>query len=160
MTTYQREIDLFTEFSPDHDLIREAISYIESHARNGGEAFTSPRATANYLQLQLATAERELFAALFLDTRHRLIEFQVLFAGTVDAAHVHPREVAKAALKVNAAAVIVAHNHPSGNPEPSQADLAITRRLRDALALLDIRLLDHFIVAPDSTVSLAERGLV
>ena len=105
-------------------------------------------------------AAKPKFACLFLDTTHRPIRYERLFRGTVDAAHVHPRVVVKRALQVNAAAVIVAHNHPSGVPEPSQADLVITRRLRDGLALVDIRLLDHFIVGHREVVSLAERGLV
>ena len=95
---------------------------------------------------------------MFLDTRHRLIEFKEMFYGTIDGASVHPREVVKLALKLNAAAMIFAHNHPSGVAEPSQADIAITGRLKSALALIDVRVLDHIIVAADDTVSLAQRG--
>jgi DNA repair protein RadC len=97
---------------------------------------------------------------LVLDNRHRLIEYVELFRGTVDGASVHPREVVKETLKRNGAAVIFAHNHPSGHAEPSQADELITRRLRDALALIDVRVLDHFIVGDDKTLSFAERGLL
>ncbi len=119
---------------------------------------TSPTDVQKYLQLQLAGREQEVFSAMFLDTRHRLIEFKKLFYGTIDGASVHPREVVKAALRCNAAAVIFSHNHPSGVAEPSQADIAITVKLKSALALIDVRVLDHIVVAADETVSLAQRG--
>ncbi len=107
---------------------------------------------------QLVGLEHEVFACLFLDNRHRVLEFRQLFRGTIDGCSAHPREVVKAALLLNSAAVIFAHNHPSGVPEPSRADLALTKRLQDALALVDIRVLDHIIVWGVETVSLAERG--
>lgn len=110
--------------------------------------------------MQLAGFEYEVFAVLFLDTQHRLIEYAELFHGTIDSAVVHPREVLKATLRHNAAAVIVSHNHPSGNPEPSQADTTLTRQLKEALALVDVRILDHIIVAGTDTTSFAERGLL
>jgi DNA repair protein RadC len=119
---------------------------------------TSPTDVERYLQLQLATNEREIFAAMFLDTRHRLISFEKLFYGTIDGASVHPREVVKSALKRNAAAVIFSHNHPSGVAEPSQADIQITERLKAALALVDVRVLDHIVVTAVECVSLAQRG--
>ena len=119
---------------------------------------TSPTDVQRYLQLQLGAKEQEIFSAMFLDTRHRLIEFKKMFFGTIDGASVHPREVVKAALKLNAAAVIFAHNHPSGVAEPSQADIAITGRLKSALALIDVRVLDHIVVTADDCVSLAQRG--
>ncbi len=125
-----------------------------------GEPLTSPQKTREYLRAALRDREYEVFCAMFLDTRHRVIAFDELFNGTIDAAHVHPRVVVEKAIQRRAAAVILAHNHPSGVAEPSQADLAITKRLRDALALLDIRLLDHFIVGDGEVVSMAERGLV
>lgn len=125
-----------------------------------GRALTSPQATREYLTAALRDRPHEVFCALHLDTRHRVIAFEELFAGTIDSAHVHPRVVVEKALARRAAALIIAHNHPSGVAEPSQADLTITRRLRDALALVDIRLLDHFIVGDGEVVSLAERGLV
>lgn len=125
-----------------------------------GDALTSPDATRRFLTSALRHRPHEVFCALFLDTRHRVIAFDELFTGTIDAAHVHPRVVVERALGRQSAAVIIAHNHPSGVAEPSQADLAITRRLRDALGLVDIRLLDHFIVGDGDVVSLAERGLV
>ena len=120
----------------------------------------NPRVVRDYLCLHYAGHEREVFGCLFLDNRHRLIAVEELFLGTVDGASVHPREVVKRALKLNAAAVILAHNHPSGVAEPSQADELITVRLRDALALVDIRVLDHLVVAGASVMSFMERGLI
>ncbi len=125
-----------------------------------GEALTDPAAAGRYFTQRLRHHPHEVFAALFLDTRHRALAFEELFRGTVDGAEVHPREVARRALAHNAAAVIVGHNHPSGNPEPSAADRAVTTRLKQALALIDIRLLDHFVVADGPPVSLAARGWV
>ena len=119
-----------------------------------------PVAVRKYLSAKLADFEHEVFAVLFLDTQHRLIEYSELFRGTIDSASVYPRELVKEALRLNAAAVIVSHNHPSGNPEPSGADKVLTQRLREALALVDVRTLDHIIVAGDSTTSFAERGLI
>jgi DNA repair protein RadC len=122
------------------------------------DVFTSPQATRSYLSAQLRDLRNEAFVALFLDSKHRLIRFQVLFQGTVDGASVHPRVVVQRALELNAAALIIAHNHPSGIAEPSHADLHITQRLREALALVDIRLLDHLVVGDGAVISLAERG--
>jgi DNA repair protein RadC len=120
----------------------------------------SPNAVREYLAVHYAGKEREVFGCLFLDSRHRLIAVEEMFLGTIDGASVHPREVVKRALKLNASAVILAHNHPSGVAEPSQADELITVRLRDALALVEIRMLDHLIVGGATVTSLAERGLV
>jgi DNA repair protein RadC len=125
-----------------------------------GEALTDPQAAGRYFSQRLRGLPHEVFAALFLDTRHRAITFEEMFRGTVDGAEVHPREVVRRALAHNAAAVIVGHNHPSGNGEPSAADRAITIRLKQALALVEIRLLDHFIVGDGAPVSLAARGWV
>jgi DNA repair protein RadC len=126
-----------------------------------GDVLTEPSATRRYLIARLRGYSYEVFGCLFLDNRHRIILFEELFRGTIDGANVHPREVVKSALLCNAAAVILAHNHPSGVAEPSYADERITLRLRDALALIDIRVLDHIIVGDgESTVSLAERGLL
>jgi DNA repair protein RadC len=125
---------------------------------NRGNAFTDASTTRSYLQRQLRHFDHEVFACLFLDTRHRLISFEPLFRGTIDGASVYPREVVKQALKHNAAAVIFAHNHPSGVAEPSQADIQITKRLRAALELVDIRVLDHIIVGDAHTCSLAQTG--
>jgi DNA repair protein RadC len=126
-----------------------------------GQPLVSPMAAREFLQLQIGSLEHEVFAVLFLDTRNRVIAFDPMFRGTVDGSAVHPREVVKAALRLNAAAVVIAHNHPSGVAEPSQADEVITMRLRDALQLVEIRLLDHLILTPDGGCSsFAERGLL
>lgn len=124
------------------------------------DVLSDPAATRAYLALHLARGEHEVFACIFLDNRNRVITFAELFQGTIDGAAVYPREVVKAALAHNAAAVILAHNHPSGVAEPSAADRDITRRLIDALNLVDIRVLDHIILAREATTSFAERGLL
>ena len=125
-----------------------------------GEVIRSPADTAGYLQARMRHLEHELFCCLFLDNRHRVIRFDEMFRGTIDGTSVYPREVVKEALAVNAAAVILAHNHPSGVAEPSQADERITRRLKSALELVDIRLLDHLIVGNGEATSLAARGML
>lgn len=125
-----------------------------------GAPLESPLATEQYLKSVLRDQPHEVFACLFLDTRHRVIAFEELFHGTIDGATVYPRVVAEKALGHGAAALIVAHNHPSGISEPSLADQAITRRLKEALALLDIRLLDHFVIGDGAPVSMAARGLI
>jgi len=125
-----------------------------------GDALSDPQAAGRYFAQRLRHQPHEVFAALFLDTRHRAIAFEELFRGSIDGAEVHPREVVRRALAYNAAAVIVGHNHPSGNPEPSAADRAVTASLKHALALLDVRLLDHFVIADGPPVSLAARGWV
>ncbi|MDP9064721.1 MAG: DNA repair protein RadC [Pseudomonadota bacterium] len=131
-----------------------------TEALKAGPALGSARATCDFLSAKLRDLEHEVFCCLYLDKRHRLIEFQEVFRGTIDGASVHPREIVKLALQRNCAAVIVAHNHPSGIAEPSQADELITQRVKEALALVDIRLLDHIIVGDGTSVSLAERGLI
>lgn len=133
--------------------------YLEATLRRD-TVLNSPEHTRAFLKARLRPHAREIFACLFLDNRHRVISFDELFAGTIDGASVHPREVVKRALQHNAAAVILAHNHPSGVAEPSHADRAITLRLRDALALIDVRVLDHFVVGDAEVVSFAERGLL
>lgn len=125
-----------------------------------GDALSSPGKVRRYLSLQLGGCQHEVFAALFLDNRHRVIVFEQLFRGTIDGAAVYPREVLKHCLAANAAAVIFAHNHPSGVAEPSDADISITRKLCDALALIDVRVLDHLIIGQGVQTSLAERGLM
>lgn len=125
-----------------------------------GDALTSPQQTKLYLTSVLRDRQREAFYILFLDNQHRVIQGEVLFEGTIDAASVYPREVVKRALQLNAAALILAHNHPSGIAEPSQADRRITQRLVDALQLVDIRVLDHFVIGDGEVVSFAERGWI
>ncbi|KPL50505.1 hypothetical protein XAXN_01100 [Xanthomonas axonopodis] len=123
-----------------------------------GEALSDPPSVGRYFSQRLRARAYEVFAVLFLDNRHRAIAFEELFTGTIDGADIHPREVVRRALLHNAAAVIVGHNHPSGNPEPSEADRAVTKRLADSLELVDIRLLDHFVIGDGRPVSFAERG--
>ena len=125
-----------------------------------GDEITSPQAIRKFLQLQLRNQEREVFYAVFLDNRHRILRSEALFLGTINSATVHIREIIKAALSCNAAALIIAHNHPSGVAEPSSADLQITKRISEALAFVDVRLLDHFVVAENQIESFAERGLL
>jgi DNA repair protein RadC len=120
---------------------------------------TSPDATRDFLMLELALLEHEEFYCIFLDNQHRVIKAECCFQGTIDGASVYPREVVKRALQINAKALILAHNHPSGLAEPSESDRAITRRLIDALGLVDIRVLDHFIIGGAECFSFAEQGL-
>lgn len=140
--------------------ILEAARAALSNRVKKGTALTSPKLTRDYLMTRLAARDHEVFTVIFMDNRHRVIECLEMFRGTIDGASVHPREVVKEALQRNAAAVILSHNHPSGVAEPSQADELITSRLRDALALIDVRVLDHIIIAGGQTLSLAERGLI
>ena len=148
-----------TDFNED-EIISAALQILERRITYQVDKpiIKSPDESKDYVKLQLAERPYEVFACLFLDSRHRVIAFEELFRGTIDGCSVHPREVVKTALAHNAAAVILAHNHPSGNAEPSQADRRITERLRDALSLIDVRVLDHLIVGQE-VVSFAERGL-
>jgi DNA repair protein RadC len=139
-----------------HELVRRQLK----QTLQRGVSLTSPAMTMEYLQTVLRDRNREIFTCLFLDTRHRVISSENLFQGSIDGACVYPRVVAERALRLSAAAVIVAHNHPSGVSEPSLADQAITRRLKDALLLLEIRLLDHFVVGDGPPVSMASRGML
>ncbi|QHQ27114.1 putative DNA repair protein radc [Xanthomonas albilineans] len=125
-----------------------------------GDTLNDPSVVGRYFSQRLRARPYEVFAVLFLDTRHRWLAFEELFQGTVDWTEVHPREVVRRALTLNAAAIIIGHNHPSGNPEPSSADFAVTERLRKALDLIDVRLLDHFIIGDGMPISLASRGWI
>ncbi len=133
--------------------------YLEARMRRAGP-LASPADTRRFLLARLRDYDHEVFACLFLDNRHRVIHFEELFHGTIDGASVHPREIVKRALAHNAAALIVAHNHPSGVAEPSQADRSLTRRLVEAVGLVGVRLLDHVVVGDGAVVSFAERGWV
>src|SRR5271167_3753643 len=146
----------FAELQAAVEIARRQLS----ETLRAGPSLSSPKATRDFLSARLRDLEHEVFCCLYLDKRHRLIQFEELFRGTIDGASVHPREIVKRALQCNSAAVIIAHNHPSGVAEPSQADELITQRVREALALVDIRLLDHIIVGNAACVSLAERGLL
>ena len=139
----------------------EIVELAESILRervSRGEPLTDPTAVKRWLVARLSQCPREVFCVLFLDNRHRVIAFEELFHGTLDGCSVHPREVIKRALHYNCAAVIYAHNHPSGVAEPSDADRRLTQRLQDALSLVDIRTLDHFVIGGIEAVSFAERG--
>jgi DNA repair protein RadC len=149
---------MMTRPMDERELFNHVAAILET--RMTGVELTNPTAAADFLRLRLAPLEHEVFGCLFLDTRHRVLAFEVMFRGTIDSATVHPREVVKAALTRNAAAVILSHNHPSGFAEPSSADGAITRRLVEALALVDVRVLDHIVVGTEGTVSMAARGLL
>jgi DNA repair protein RadC len=140
-------------------IVAQAVEILERRLERGA-AMTDPAAAGQYCSARIRHFDREVFGVLFLDNRHRLLAFELLFQGTLDGAEVYPREVARAALRHNAAAIIVCHNHPSGSTEPSAADRAVTLRLRDALALLEVRLLDHFVVGEGQATSLAARGWV
>ena len=143
----------------DSTLIQAATAAVGRALRRGIK-FDSPAAARKYLPAMLGMKEYEVFCVAHLDSRGRLIAFEEMFRGTIDGASVHPREVVKSVLGHNAAAVILVHNHPSGVAEPSTADELITRRLKGALALVDVRVLDHFIVAGETVLSFAERGLI
>ena len=143
------------------EVIQEAIRILKARLRSPNAAIESPQAAKNFIALQLAGEENEKFAVLWMDAKHQVIDFQVLFHGTIDGAQIYPRVVVKAGLVQNAAACILAHNHPSGNATPSQADITLTRKLKEALALVEIRLLDHLIVGGTANLqfsSLAELG--
>lgn len=143
--------------------LRAALELSERYLQCGFEradAITDPTLTRRYLMGKLRHYSREVFACMYLDNQHRLIQYEELFFGTIDGASVHPREVVKRALDHNAAAVIFAHNHPSGLAEPSQADQRITDRLKSALLLVDVRVLDHMVVGDQEVVSFAERGFL
>lgn len=142
------------------EIIKMATQLTKQRFRRG-RALTSPKDTSDYLLLHLAHLEHEEFLILLLDNRHRIISCQRMFRGTINGASVHPREVVKTSLKYNAAAVILVHNHPSGVAEPSEADRNLTRRLKDALEVVEVRVLDHFVIGSSGEwVSFSERGLI
>ena len=141
-------------------IVQQAIALLERRMFKAGTALRNPSEGCDYLRLMLVGEPNEIFAVLLLDTRHKVLAYEPLFRGTIDGASVYPRVVVQRALAANAAAVIFAHQHPSGNSEPSAADRAITRRLKDALDLIDIRVLDHFIIGEGRPYSFAENGLL
>jgi len=146
--------------SPEHNKVMEqAEALLRSRVREGQQV-SDPSAAGNMFRYRLAAHDREVLSVAFLTTRHRVICVEDMFAGTIDAAEVHPREICKRALELNASAILMAHNHPSGSLEPSAADRALTARLKQSLALLDIRLLDHFVVSADGYTSMAARGWI
>jgi DNA repair protein RadC len=158
-TDFVRDAEVGLQSVPDSEIL-DAAFRILARRMTKGSVLTSPKNTQRYLTLRFAELEHEVFAAIYLTRRHQVIACEELFQGTIDGASVHPRIVVKSCLRHNAASVIVAHNHPSGIAEPSHADEIITQRLKAALELVDIRLLDHIVTAGDSCVSFAERGLL
>ena len=142
-----------------NQVIRRALKILETRTRNP-VALSSPDAVRDYLRLLLHDREHEVFVCVYLDAQHRVIAYEELFRGTLSQTSVYPREVVKATLAHNAAAVVFAHNHPSGVSEPSRADELLTQALKQALALVDVKVLDHFVVAGAGAVSFSERGLL
>ena len=140
-------------------IVEQALQLLAAEVREA-DALSSPAAVKDYLRLKLGEREHEVFVVVFLDTQHRVIAIEELFRGTLSQTSVYPREVVKEALARNAGAVILAHNHPSGNPEPSRADEFLTQTLKAALALVDFRVLDHLVVTRAGVLSFAERGLI
>lgn len=161
--SYTRDLLGFYRLTPTttEDEILRAAEEILARRLNAGEVLADPSAAGAMLRARLGHLDHEVFCVVFLDTRHRIIAIEDMFRGTVDGCEVHPREIVKQALAHNAAALIIAHNHPSGSDEPSGADKAVTKRIREAAALLDIRLLDHILVARSrEPVSFARRGWI
>jgi DNA repair protein RadC len=144
----------------DEDVVIEAALRFLRRRMKAREIFTSPDAVKNYLQLRIARCEHEVFTVLYLDAQNKLIECVEEFRGTLTQTSVYPREIVKRAISLNAAAVVLSHNHPSGTTQPSMADEALTQTMKAALALVDVRVLDHVIVAPGAALSMAERGLI
>lgn len=140
--------------------VQELMRRSDESALHLPDALTDAVTVGRYVRRRISHLQREVFGCLFLDTRHRPISWEILFKGTLNRAHVHGREVLKRAIELNAAAVVLGHNHPSGVAEPSAADLALTRELRDLLARIDVAVLDHIVVAPGVSVSMASRGLM
>lgn len=142
-------------------VIAQALRILEGRlSRAGTTVFDTPTAVKDYCRLQFAALEHEVFACLWLDHQHRLLQSETLFRGSLNQTSVYPREVVKSALRHNAGAVVLVHNHPSGSPEPSRADEFLTSTLKSALALVDVRVIDHMVVGASSVVSFAERGLL
>lgn len=143
----------------DDAIIAKALEILKKRVSTGS-VFDSPGRVKDYLTLQLAGLEHEVFAVMFLNHTHQLIEYEVMFRGTLSQTSVYPREIVKTALQHNASAVVFAHNHPSGSPEPSRADEYLTNTLKSALQLVDVRVLDHMVVSGAGVVSFVERGLL
>ena len=165
MNTVKTEPVADYKVSPSHytvteqDIIDSAMKILAKRI-NDGPLFDAPQAVRQYLSLRHAGMTREQFDVLFLDSQNRLICCETMFVGTLNQTSVYPREVVKRSLELNASSVVFSHNHPSGNPTPSRADELLTQTLKQALALVDVRVLDHFITAGHQTVSMAEKGLV
>jgi DNA repair protein RadC len=154
-----RDVDGQYRAASDDEVLSQAWGVLADRVKPG-ITLTSPQNVKDYLRLQIGLLEYEVFCVVFLDAQHRVIDLRQMFRGTVSQTSVYPREVVKESLQLNAAAVILAHNHPSGVPEPSRADEFLTQSLKTALALVDVRVLDHLVVTATATVSFAERGLL
>jgi len=154
-----REVDGQYRPARAEEVLQQARRVL-SHRVRRGATMSSPQAVKDYLQVQIGVLEHEVFCVLFLDAQHRIIALKQMFRGTVTQTSVYPREVVKESLALNAAAVILAHNHPSGAAEPSRADEFLTQSLKSALALVDVRVLDHLVVAGADCVAFSERGLL
>lgn len=141
-------------------IIARALRILEERAKYNEQTLGTPTDVKNYLRLKLGEVEHEVFCCVWLDSQHKVIDFEEMFRGTISQTSVYPREIVKAALRHNAAAVIFAHNHPSGVLEPSSADIQLTSTLKKTLDMVDVRTLDHFIVSAAGIVSLAEKGLM
>lgn len=146
--------------SHENTLIQQALSVLEQRLFQRGPCLANPSDVRDYLRMRLAPQDREVFAVLYLDNRHRVLAFEPLFQGTIDGAPVYPRVVLKRAIEHNCAALILAHNHPSGVTQPSHADRTLTKELKDLLAEVEIRVLDHFIIGQGKPYSFAEAGLL
>jgi len=146
--------------STEDAAIKHALTILEGRLRAPGIQLTSPSASRDFLTLKLAELPHEVFVCLWLDAQNRLIEYSELFRGTLTQTSIYPREVVKEAMRLNAAAVIFSHNHPSGLAEPSRADEALTKTLKQVLELIEVKVLDHIVIGGTSTVSFAERGLL
>ena len=151
--------DFTLQADRDEQILAAAERILRKRLERQGR-ISEPSSAAQYLRAHCGHLEHEVFGCIFLDSRHQILAIETLFRGTIDGAEVHPREVARRALQTNSAAIICFHNHPSGNLEPSAADRAVTARLKQALALIDVRLLDHFVVSAEGHTSLAARGWV
>jgi DNA repair protein RadC len=153
--------DVDGQYRPAHadEVLQQARRVLSQRVRRGA-VMSSPQAVKDYLRLQIGALEHEVFTVIFLDAQHRLIALKQMFRGTVTQTSVYPREVVKQAMALNAVAVVLAHNHPSGSAEPSRADEFLTQTLKTALALVDVRVLDHLVVAGADVCSFAERGLI
>ena len=144
----------------DDSIVSKALAILAKRMKKIGQVFSSPETVKSLCALKIGALEHEVFAVLFLDSQNRLIEFQEMFRGTLSQTSVYPREVVKACLSLNAASVILTHNHPSGSLNPSRADESLTQVLKTALALIDVRVLDHIIVSSANSLSMAEKGLI
>lgn len=144
----------------DKNIINNAIAILDKHVKENPFNISDSKDVIDYIRLKIELCEREVFGVIFLTTKHDIIAFQEMFLGTIDQSEVHPREIVKKALLLNAAAVILTHNHPSGNSKPSEADIRVTKKLKDALSLVDMRVLDHVVIGSGNYVSFAESGLL